>query len=247
VIGHEAFGEVVAVGAGVTTYKVGDLVCSPFSTSCGEFCTGPARHSPARGRRVVGWGRTLGSTLDNGSRDVGGVGGGGAECRTARSRVSLRQPLCSCRAPLHSLTSPGNCFYCNQGYTSRCIGGGALLGSAANPGAQAEYLRVPEAEASLFPAPADIKPELLLLMADILPTGYYVAYNARHLIDDGQVDAPKANGGAVVQPVGKRGVAVVIGCGPVSFYQHAAVGTGVLRTDPRPGRSLRHLVCVHHV
>jgi hypothetical protein len=99
--------------------------------------------------------------LDNGSRDVGGVGGGGAECRTARSRVSLRQPLCSCRAPLHSLTSPGNCFYCNQGYTSRCIGGGALLGSAANPGAQAEYLRVPEAEASLFPAPADIKPELL--------------------------------------------------------------------------------------
>lgn len=143
-IGHEAIGEVVAVGEGVKRWKLGDKVCVPFSTSCGK------------------------------------------------------------------------CFYCKQGYTARCTGGGALLGTAATAGAQAQYVRIPEAEACLLPTADDIKPELLLLMADILPTGYYAAYNARHALDDGQVEPNKFVQGTISQPQGKRGVAVVIGCGPVS-------------------------------
>jgi threonine dehydrogenase-like Zn-dependent dehydrogenase len=145
VIGHEAIGEIVAVGEGVKKWKLGDRVCVPFSTSCGQ------------------------------------------------------------------------CFYCKQGYTSRCSGGGTLLGTSATAGAQAQYVRIPEAEASLLSAPEDIQPELLLLMADILPTGYYTAYNARHALDDWQVDVKNFKQGTAQQPEGKRGVAVVIGCGPVGL------------------------------
>jgi threonine dehydrogenase-like Zn-dependent dehydrogenase len=55
--------------------------------------------------------------------------------------------------------------------------------------------------------------ELMLLMADILPTGYSVALNARRLADEDR--APwGANGGVRGNPK-KGGVCVVIGCGPV--------------------------------
>lgn len=39
-LGHEFVGEVVEVGAGVQKFRVGDLVCAPFTTSCGVcfFC-----------------------------------------------------------------------------------------------------------------------------------------------------------------------------------------------------------------
>ena len=35
VMGHEFAGEVVATGAGVARFRPGDLVVSPFTTSCG--------------------------------------------------------------------------------------------------------------------------------------------------------------------------------------------------------------------
>ena len=40
VMGHEFVGEVVEVGDAVTTPRLGDMVCSPFTTSCGRcfFC-----------------------------------------------------------------------------------------------------------------------------------------------------------------------------------------------------------------
>lgn len=39
-IGHEFVGEVVEVGADVTSLRVGDKVCAPFWISCGDchFC-----------------------------------------------------------------------------------------------------------------------------------------------------------------------------------------------------------------
>ena len=36
-MGHEAVGEVVAVGSAVTKFKVGDMAISSFSLSCGKF------------------------------------------------------------------------------------------------------------------------------------------------------------------------------------------------------------------
>lgn len=94
-----------------------------------------------------------------------------------------------------------NCFYCKLGYTSRCAQS-KLLGSNAIDGAQAEYIRIELADSTLFPAPTDVPPEALLLMADVLPTGYFVAKNAATMIG---------------LDVAKQGVCFVIGCGPVGL------------------------------
>lgn len=66
-------------------------------------------------------------------------------------------------------TSCGACFYCTRGLTCRCEKG-LLFGSAKLAGAQAEYCRVPLADATLFAAPEDLPDELLVLMADIIPS-----------------------------------------------------------------------------
>jgi hypothetical protein len=107
------------------------------------------------------------------------------------------------------LTPSGKCFYCQRNYTARCTSS-ILLGNPNYPGAQAQYLRVSFADACCYPLPAGMAPELGLLLCDILPTGYSAAYNARRLADEHRDVG--VEGGAVV----KGGVAVVIGCGPVS-------------------------------
>lgn len=58
--------------------------------------------------------------------------------------------------------------------TARCLGGGGwILGHKIN-GTQAEYVRVPFADTSTYAAPAGVADENLLMLADILPTGYEV-------------------------------------------------------------------------
>lgn len=99
-------------------------------------------------------------------------------------------------------------------------------------------MRIPEGEASLYHAPSDVPEKLQLLMADILPTGYYVAYQARHGIDDGQLPSESLKG-QVVQPQGKRGVCVVVGCGPVGLCAITCAKTmfdTVFATDLAPHR-----------
>jgi threonine dehydrogenase-like Zn-dependent dehydrogenase len=36
ILGHEIVGEIVEVGSAVTKFSVGDIVASPFASSCGE-------------------------------------------------------------------------------------------------------------------------------------------------------------------------------------------------------------------
>lgn len=55
----------------------------------------------------------------------------------------------------------------------------------------------------------------MLIMTDILPTGYSTAMNARRLLDGDQAQSAGA-GGAAQGKTEKKGVCVVIGCGPVS-------------------------------
>lgn len=99
-------------------------------------------------------------------------------------------------------------------------------------------MRIPEGEASLYHAPREVPEKLMLLMADIIPTGYYVAYQARHGMDDGQISSQSLNG-EVVQPEGKKGVCVVVGCGPVGLCAITAAKTmfeTVFATDLAPHR-----------
>ncbi|TKA22734.1 hypothetical protein B0A50_08393 [Salinomyces thailandicus] len=100
-------------------------------------------------------------------------------------------------------TACGNCFYCVRGQASRCSKG-QLFGNSvpANTcdGGQAEYVRCPLAETTFVHTPSGIPEEMLVLMADIFPTGYFAA--ARFLKNLSPRDK-------------KEFTAVVVGCGPV--------------------------------
>lgn len=59
------------------------------------------------------------------------------------------------------------CFYCERGETSRCAKS-RLYGSAGLDGSQAEFVRAPLADGTLFIAPDEIPDDRLVLMADIV-------------------------------------------------------------------------------
>lgn len=107
-------------------------------------------------------------------------------------------------------TACGDCYYCNRGESSRCSKGalfGCITPSAKVDGGQAEYIRVPNAPGSLMKAPANIPEEMLVLMADVFPTGYFAASRfLKGLTPSKQRDT----------------VAVVLGCGPVGICAIAA-------------------------
>ncbi|PWW76316.1 GroES-like protein [Tuber magnatum] len=94
IMGHEFTGTIVQVGKGVTRFKAGDKVVSPFTTSCLE------------------------------------------------------------------------CFYCKNGYTSRCTQS-MLYGSIKLDGGQAEYVRVPLADGTLFKAPPEIPDETVVCQIQV--------------------------------------------------------------------------------
>lgn len=92
----------------------------------------------------------------------------------------------------------GDCAPCRLGRVTACErGGAAVFGTNRGlPGAQAEALAVPHADATLCAIPDGIGPEQAVLLTDILPTGYLGAE------------------GAEIEP--GHDVAV-IGCGPVGL------------------------------
>ncbi|KAI9848018.1 MAG: hypothetical protein M1838_000664 [Thelocarpon superellum] len=120
--------------------------------------------------------------------------------------------------------SCGECFYCRKGFSSRCERG-KLFGSAALDGAQAQYIRIPLADSTVVKAPAGIKDETLILMADIFPTGYFAAYNAFRQMEPQHI---------------ADCTAVVIGCGPVGLCAVVAASTyrpkHLLAVDSVPSR-----------
>lgn len=69
------------------------------------------------------------------------------------------------------ISSCGKCEYCRRGMYSHCTTGGWILGNAIN-GTQAEYVRIPHAETSLYKLPAEVDEEALVMLSDILPTGF---------------------------------------------------------------------------
>ncbi len=69
------------------------------------------------------------------------------------------------------ITSCGKCDYCKKGMYSHCTDGGWILGNLIN-GTQAEYVRIPHADNSLYPIPENTDEEALVMLSDILPTGF---------------------------------------------------------------------------
>jgi alcohol dehydrogenase len=56
---------------------------------------------------------------------------------------------------------------------SHCEDGGWILGHLIN-GTQAEYVRIPHADNSLYPISKNIKAESMVMMSDIIPTGFEI-------------------------------------------------------------------------
>ena len=70
------------------------------------------------------------------------------------------------------ISSCGRCPTCRKGMYSHCEnGGGWVLGNLID-GTQAERVRIPFADTSLYPIPPDTDEEALVMLSDILPTGF---------------------------------------------------------------------------
>ncbi len=68
----------------------------------------------------------------------------------------------------------GACRYCREGHYGQCLGGGGWVLGHTFDGTQADFVRVPFADASTYRLPDGVSDEDALMLADILPTGYEV-------------------------------------------------------------------------
>lgn len=69
------------------------------------------------------------------------------------------------------ITSCSKCDYCRKGMFSHCVNGGWMLGNTID-GTQAQYVRIPFADTSLYKIPKGVDKEELVMLSDILPTGF---------------------------------------------------------------------------
>ena len=75
------------------------------------------------------------------------------------------------RVLVSCISSCGKCEYCRRGMYSHCTTGGWILGNEID-GTQAGYVRTPHADTSLYPIPKRADEEALVMLSDILPTGF---------------------------------------------------------------------------
>ena len=75
------------------------------------------------------------------------------------------------RVLISCITACGRCEFCRKNMFSHCASGGWILGNSID-GTQAEFVRIPHAENSLHPIPEGVDEEALVMLSDILPTGF---------------------------------------------------------------------------
>ncbi|MGZ5920766.1 MAG: zinc-dependent alcohol dehydrogenase family protein [Rhizomicrobium sp.] len=75
------------------------------------------------------------------------------------------------RVLISCISACGICENCRKGMFSHCLTGGWILGNTID-GTQAEYVRIPHADTSLYPLPDGVDEEALVMLSDILPTGF---------------------------------------------------------------------------
>ncbi|MGA3053744.1 MAG: zinc-dependent alcohol dehydrogenase family protein [Candidatus Korobacteraceae bacterium] len=102
------------------------------------------------------------------------------------------------------------CDFCRKGMYSHCRHGGWILGNTLD-GTQAEYVRIPHADGSLYSFPPGGDEEALLMLSDILPTGFECG------VLNGQV---KPGDTVAIVGAGPVGLAVLL---TAQFYSPAAI------------------------
>jgi alcohol dehydrogenase len=75
------------------------------------------------------------------------------------------------RVLISCISACGKCAYCRKLMYSHCSTGGWILGNTID-GTQAELVRIPYADTSLYRIPEGADEESLVMLSDILPTGF---------------------------------------------------------------------------
>jgi alcohol dehydrogenase len=75
------------------------------------------------------------------------------------------------RVLISCISADGTCEYCRRGMYSHCVNGGWILGNVID-GCQAEYVRTPHADTSLYHIPEGVDEDAVVMLSDILPTGF---------------------------------------------------------------------------
>ena len=75
------------------------------------------------------------------------------------------------RVLISCVSACGKCAYCRKQMYSHCTTGGWIPGNTID-GTQAEFVRIPHADNSLYPIPEGADEEALVMLSDILPTGF---------------------------------------------------------------------------
>lgn len=114
------------------------------------------------------------------------------------------------RVLISCITACGKCDYCRKSMYSHCRVGGWILGNTID-GTQAEYVRIPHADTSLYHVPPGGDEEALVMLSDILPTGFECG------VLNGQV---KPGDTVAIVGAGPIGLAVLL---TAQFYSPGAI------------------------
>ena len=128
------------------------------------------------------------------------------------------------RVLVPAITKCGRCEYCQRGMPSHChtVGGIGWIFGHLIDGTQAESVRVPYADTSLYPVPENVTNEQAIFLADSLPTGYEVG-----------VLAGKVRPGDTVAVVGAGavGLSAILTTGLWGAARVIAIDTNKFRLD----------------
>ncbi|MEP9385406.1 zinc-dependent alcohol dehydrogenase family protein [Nocardioides sp. KR10-350] len=147
------------------------------------------------------------------------------------------------RVIISCISACGKCIYCKTGVYSHCQaeegapGIGWIFGHLID-GTQAEYVRVPFAETSLYRVPDGVPDELAVLISDILPTGHEIGvqYGAVKPGDVVAVVGAGPVGLAAITTAGLYGpsrvIAIDLDANRVEMARSFGASDGVVASDP---------------
>jgi len=128
------------------------------------------------------------------------------------------------RVLVPAVTKCGRCAYCQHGMPSHCqtVGGiGCIFGHLID-GTQAELVRVPFADTSLYSVPDNVTNEQAIFLADSLPTGYEVG---------GLADGVRPGHTVAVVGAGAVGLSAILTTGLWGASRVIAVDTNKFRME----------------